>query len=93
MSEYIIKPQQSLFDIAIEVYGDVQGVVWLVGDNALLGATDPLTAGNKLSIRTTPVNGRVVNYLADFAPFQTINEATDVPQGIGFWKAEGYLIG
>ena len=93
MTEYIVQPQQSLFDIAIEVYGDVQGVVWLIQDNGLMGVTDPLSGGQKLNLREVVVNGRVVNYLADFAPFQTINEATDVPQGIGFWKTEGYLIG
>ena len=93
MNEYIVKPQQGLFDIAIEVYGDVRGVVWLVQDNGLMGATDPLGVGQKLKIRGGVINGRVVNYLSDFAPFQTINEATDVPQGIGFWKTEGYLIG
>lgn len=92
MADYKILPKQSLFDIAIEVYGDVQGVVWLIQDNQLLGPTDPLTPGAKLTVRPAAINARAVVYLADFAPFNTITEA-DVPQGIGFWKTEEYLIG
>lgn len=93
MNSYAVKPNQSLFDVAIEVYGDVQGVVWLIQDNrSLFGATDPLSVGQKLQLRDATVNGRVVGYLADFAPFQTI-DAVDVPQGIGYWKTEGYVVG
>lgn len=92
MNEYIIKPNQSLFDIAIEVYGDVQGVVWLIQDNQHIpGATGPIVPGEKLKLRDTVLNGRVTGYLADFAPFQTI-DTVDVPQGIGFWRLEDYMI-
>ena len=92
MISYTVLPKQSLFDVAIEVYGDVQGVTWLVEDNNLGGATHPLDVGQKLLIRDATLNARMVNHLSDFAPFQTIDEA-DVAQGIGFWKTEEYLIG
>ena len=88
---YEVKPNQSLFDVAIEVYGDVGGVLWLLADNAgLAGATGPLFVGEKLTIRAQKLNVRAAAYLADFAPFQTI-EARDMPRGIGFWRVEDYL--
>ena len=89
---YDVKPNQSLFDVAIEMYGDVGAVLWLLADNPqLAGATGPVFAGEKLAIRTEKQNGRAAAYLADFAPFRTI-EARDVPQGIGFWRVSDAVV-
>lgn len=92
MTSYIIKPDQSLFDIAVEVYGDVSGVVWLLQDNPNIpGATGPIYAGEPLAIRAEMMNSRMADNLADYGPFQTITEA-DKPIGIGFWRLENYVI-
>lgn len=92
MDNYIIKAKQSLFDIAIEVYGDVQGVAWLLEDNrSIPGPTGPVEAGQVISIRAEKVNSRAVDYLSNFAPFQTIEEAI-LPAGIGYWNTENYTV-
>lgn len=93
MNFYTVLPQQSLFDIAIEVYGDVDAVFWLLDDNpTLIGLTDRLQVGQQISVRDVPMNPRQAVELALFAPFQTINEE-DRPAGIGFWRTEEYQVG
>lgn len=93
MTNYEIKPGQSLFDIAVEVYGSVEGVAWLLQDNPVVpGPTGPILPGQILLIRDEKINARMVENLAAYAPFQTI-ESADMPSGIGFWKTEEYLIG
>ena len=92
MDKYEVKIGQSLFDIAIEVYGDASGVVWLCEDNPQLpGPTGPISAGEILAIRAEKINTRVVGYLAVHAPFQTISER-ELPTGIGFWRVEDYVV-
>jgi hypothetical protein len=88
MNNYTIKPNQSLFDVAIEVYGDVQGVSWLLQDNPTIpGPTGPIEAGQIIQIREVTLNARQKSFLADFGPFQTIEEK-HFPTGIGFWKLD-----
>lgn len=93
MAKYEVKNRQSLFDVAVEVYGDASGVVWLCEDNPQLpGPTGPVSAGEVLEIRDDKINTRVVGYLAVHAPFSTITER-ELPQGIGFWRVEDYVVG
>lgn len=92
MTNYTILPKQSLFDIALEVYGDVTGVAWLLADNPHVpGATGPIFVGEKLVIRADVINARMVESLSDYAPFQTITDA-DQPKGIGFWRLENHVV-
>jgi hypothetical protein len=92
MKKHIVLNGQSLFDIAVIAYGDVSGVAWLLADNrALNGPTDRLQIGQVLTIRDDTLNLRARVYLADYAPIATI-AAQDVPQGIGFWRLDEYLI-
>ena len=92
MTTYAVLPQQSLFDIAIEVYGDVEGVFWLLDDNpALGGITHRLRPGQPLNIRDQQLNPRQAVALAEFGPFQTIDEV-DRPVGIGYWHLDEYRI-
>lgn len=89
---YQVKDNQSLFDVAIEVYGDVQGINWLLEDNPTLpGPCGPVEAGQKLVVRATALNARQQDFLDAFAPFQTIEDA-HFPTGIGYWKLEQYAI-
>jgi hypothetical protein len=92
MNEYTVKAGQSLLDIALEVYGDVQGLHWLIEDNALIfSACDRLRPGQKLLIRPEVVNFRYQAYLQEFAPFATITTA-DQPEGVGFWLLDEYVL-
>lgn len=92
MRTYTATTQQSLFDIAVEVYGDVQAVFWLLADNpALTGLTDRLGAGQVLVLRPQRMNPRQVDYLRDFAPIRTISEE-DRPTGIDYWELTEYIV-
>ncbi|GAB3734904.1 hypothetical protein [Spirosoma lituiforme] len=90
---YKVLIQQSLFDIAIEVYGDVEGIFWLLADNPqLIGLTDRLQPDQTLHLREDKINPRQADELDIYGPFQTIDE-TDKPMGIGYWRTEEYKIG
>ena len=89
--KYTVSEGQSLFDIAIEVYGHVEGVFWLLDDNPGISLTHRLKVGQVLSLRSDVINQRQKDYLIDFAPFQTIEEQ-DRPVGVGYWYLEEYKI-
>lgn len=92
MKTYRIGPHQSLADIAVEVYGDVAGVCWLLIDNPIVASVaDRLPTGTTLLIRDEVLNVRMVEYLANFGPFSTIDEE-DKPQGVGFWWLDEYEV-
>ncbi len=77
-----VKYQQSLADVAIQHYGDVMGVYWLVEDNNLRSVVDVIEHGKKLIIREQYLNKRVAEELKlkDVATMDTPCE----PVGIGF---------
>ena len=89
--KYTVSEGQSLFDIAIEVYGQVEGIHWLLEDNPGISLTHRLKVGQVLALRSEVINQREVDFLKDFAPFQTIEEQ-DRPVGVGYWYLEEYKI-
>lgn len=91
MKKHIVLLRQSLFDIAILRYGNVSGVNYLITDNNLVGPTDRLYEGQELLIRDSAINQRSIIYLNDYDPIATISHE-DVPEGIGFWRLEEYII-
>ncbi|GAB2586651.1 hypothetical protein [Spirosoma areae] len=91
MRQYTILDQQSLFDIAVEVYGDVDAVFWLLEDNPGVGLTDRLQVGQSLNIREAKMNPRQAAELALYSPFQTIDEE-DRPEGIDYWLIDDYEV-
>lgn len=89
---YTVRYNQCLADIAIEVYGDVRGIFWLLADNPpLTGMADRVRPGQPLSLRPEQLNPRYVRYLADFAPFASV-DATDFAEGIGAWWLDEYVV-
>lgn len=92
MGTYKARIGQSLWDVAISVYGDVAGVVWLLEDNPQLsGPVHSLLDGEVLAIRTQVLNRRVVEYLADYPRIGTLEEP-DMAMGVGFWGLEQYIV-
>jgi hypothetical protein len=59
-----VKKDQSLFDIAIQEYGDITGVFDIVEDNELKGITDNVYQGDKLKIKDKIINNAMVNHLS-----------------------------
>ncbi|TKT89467.1 hypothetical protein [Dyadobacter frigoris] len=91
MKKYIVTPGQSLFDVAIIVYGDVTGVAFLIIDNGLNGPVDRIYEGQVLLYRDNAINLRQKVYLNDYTTIATIDNL-DKPEGIGFWSVDEYLI-
>jgi hypothetical protein len=93
MKTYTVLEGQSLLDIALMLYGDATGVLWLLADNKLLrGPEDRLFTGQTLTVRGDVVNVRQRNYLADFGNIQTIDADEDFPSGIGYWRIDEYQV-
>lgn len=75
-------PGQSLIDIAVQEYGDIAGVEYIIEDNNI-GISDYLSPGTELVIREDPINQTVIDELINrnFSP----NCAADEISGIGSW--------
>ncbi len=78
-----VKKDQSLADIALQEYGHVEGVFFLVEDNAtLIGITDNIYEGDQLIIREEQINAPMQTFLADYI-IATAKGARGC--GIGYW--------
>lgn len=91
MKEYTVLPGQSLFDVAVAIYGDVMGVIWLIDDNNLYGPTDRIQAGQVLKIRAGAMSARTRDYLQAYPPLATITPA-EQPEGVSFWRVDEYQV-
>lgn len=80
---YSIRPNQSLLDIAVQVYGEATGVYALLADNPQLHSiTARLHVGDTLRIRIPPTLS-VVQQRAQIHGVHTLENAQAA--GIGFW--------
>ena len=82
MKNTAVRHNQTLLDIALQVYGDARGVFWLVEDNALSGINDTLSVGKVLHVRETVINNRMRDYLQ---PYTIATGEGSWGSGIGFW--------
>lgn len=76
------KKNQTLFDLALQEYGDWSGCLWLLEDNrdVLRSVTDVLHPSLSLRIREVVMNGLIKNHLKGY---DVATENTDNIQGIG----------
>ena len=59
--KYIVDNNQSIWDIALQVYGDVSGVEWLIFDNpGVVNFENELEAGTEIQLREAIINASVV---------------------------------
>lgn len=54
---------QSIWDIAIQEYGDPCGVKQLIIDNSQLNFNDSISPGTKIRITAEPINKVIVDFL------------------------------
>ncbi len=81
-----VKKDQSLSDIALQEYGHVEGVFFLVEDNVILiGITDNIYEGDELLIREDQINSPMQTFLADYV-IAIAKGARGC--GIGYWGIE-----
>lgn len=58
-----VEYRQNIYDITLQYYGDDDAVFMLLEDNPELPGLDTvLTAGQKLAIKQSPLNQKVVDY-------------------------------
>jgi hypothetical protein len=91
MRSITAKYGQSLFDIALEYYGNIQGVFWLVEDNELNGITDNVFEGDPLLIRDEILNNNIVEALKVYS-VATIFDIEERAEGIDYMIVEQSLI-
>ncbi len=79
-----VKKDQSLADIAIQEYGHVEGIFFLVEDNLkLIGITDNVFAGDDLLIRDEIINNQMQTFLVDY-DIATVKGTRG--EGVGYWR-------
>ncbi|MBY0244932.1 MAG: hypothetical protein K2Q03_05705 [Sphingobacteriaceae bacterium] len=81
-----VQYKQTLLDIALQEYGSIDGVYWLVEDNGLDSIIDNVAVGQLLIIRNDVVNMGMRNFLQTYK-VSTADEQTQAT-GIGFWVLE-----
>jgi hypothetical protein len=91
MRSIVAKYGQSLFDIALEYYGNIQGVFWLVEDNELNGITDNVFDGDLLLIRDEVLNNNTVELLKTYT-VATVFDPEERAEGIDYMIVEQTLI-
>lgn len=62
MKEITVRSQQTIWDLALQVYGASEGAAWLAEDNTLDGWM--VEVGMVLKVRDAVLNRDVVNYYA-----------------------------
>lgn len=62
MPLYIVSEGQNIYDVAIQEYGDTEGVYLLLEDNPTLSLDSVLNAGQLLTIKSAPLNMSIVAY-------------------------------
>lgn len=87
-----VRAGQTLFDLALQIYGDLSGLGELTEDN-YLNLTQDLTPGYVLKSRSELKNKQVVNFFKASknkpATGLTTTQTEELkPEGIGYWALE-----
>ncbi|MCT4647559.1 MAG: hypothetical protein N4A74_21405 [Carboxylicivirga sp.] len=88
----VVKAGQNLFDMAIQEYGDLEGVLILAKDNGQ-SLTESLEPDVNLEVRTDTLNQAVVNFyqsreLKPATGLSTSENEELKPEGIDYWAIE-----
>lgn len=91
-NELVSEPYQNIFDLAVQAYGDIEGLVFMSSDNNK-GLTAQVSPGDVLHTRNQAINKLVVNFFkghnTKIATGLTPEEESElVPEGIDFWAIE-----
>jgi len=62
MASVTVQSGQSIWDVALQVYGGPEGALWLAEDNKLDGWI--VAVGQELKLRDSMLNRDIVNYYA-----------------------------
>ena len=79
-----VRKNQSVFDIALQEYGNIGGAFFIVEDNNLGGVTDNLHEGKMLKIKEIQGKDKRIR---DFLSTEKITTVKGVEgTGIGYWE-------
>ncbi|MCY4418872.1 MAG: hypothetical protein OXB93_03385 [Cytophagales bacterium] len=73
-----------MFDLALQEYGDIEGVWQILEENGLDSILENMHAGQELEISLEPLSYALVNYLRSYE----IGTMGDRPTGIGWMALE-----
>ena len=93
MAFVIVENNQSVWDIAVQVYGDYSGVKQMMLDNpGVVNFDGALKPGTKLVMNGSVINRNIVDYLSKegIKPATALNEMIDGGFDDGF--SEGFSI-
>lgn len=62
IKQIITGNRQSIFDIALQEYGSIEGVQLLIADNPTIDINTELQPGTKLLIKSSAIDQGIVNY-------------------------------
>lgn len=62
---------QTATDVALEVYGSIEGLFWLAEDNAFQWLFSPPNNSRVVVLRDSVIDVRMRDYLSSYAPFGT----------------------
>lgn len=80
----IVLNKQTIYDIAVQEYGSVEGVIQIIKDNAGVNLQTGLATGQILKITAAPINKAVVNFLKDRTnPIHPVSGETNEITGSG----------
>ena len=87
MKQINVQQGQTIWDLAIQYYGDIQAVFWILEDNVRLGLNSSLIAGSSINIRTNTINQPLRDYLLtkNAVPNSFDQFSLSAPEGIAFW--------
>lgn len=65
MNKVTVKNDQTIYDIAVQEYGSIEGIFWLMEDNPELNLQDDLVVGGQLLIRDSVIDPELKSYLQE----------------------------
>jgi hypothetical protein len=87
MAEYRVRYGQTIFDVAVQNYGHIEGIAFLIQDNVGVTLNTTLVSGEILSINTSKViDSGKVNYLKDNkVVIANYDEEVRISDQEGYW--------
>ena len=79
-----VRKNQSIFDVAVQEYGNIGGAFFIVEDNNLGGVTDNLHEGRMLKIREVQGKDKRIRGFLSSEKITTVKGVEGT--GIGYWE-------
>jgi hypothetical protein len=68
MRTITVRYGQTIFDIALQWFGDISGIAFIIEDNPSINLENELEAGTGINIRDAVINKTIVKEFEKFVP-------------------------